>query len=152
MTKTLVALLAFGVIAVTPAQAQVPGVDPAFIGSLAKELGGATTSQAEGAAGAIFGLAKSRLPAADFAKVASAVPGMDGLLKAAPAMAAAGAGGAAAAAAAAGGMSGLGSLAGAFSKLGLKPDMVAKAIPIVTNYVTKSGGADVGKLLMGVLK
>jgi hypothetical protein len=150
MTKTLVALLAFGVIALMPAQAQVPGVDPAFIGSLAKELGGATTSQAEGAAGAIFGLAKSRLPAADFAKVATAVPGMDGLLKAAPAMAAAGAGGAAAAAA--GGMSGLGSLAGSFSKLGLKPDMVAKAIPIVTNYVTKSGGAEVGKLLMGVLK
>ncbi len=121
--------------------AQIPGVNTEFIGSLAKEMGGATTGQAEGAAGAIFGLAKSRLNPADFAKVNGAVPGMDGLLKAAPALGAA-----------SGAMGGLGSLAGSFSKLGLKPDMVAKAIPVVTNYVTKSGGAEVGKLLAGVLK
>ena len=152
MTRPLIAMLALSVITLTPAHAQVAGVDPALIGTLAKELGGATTSQAEGAAGAIFGLAKSRLPAADFAKVASAVPGMDGLLGAAPAMAAASGGAAGAAVAAAGGMSGLSSLAGAFSKLGLKPDMVAKAIPVVTNYVTKSGGAEVGKLLASVLR
>jgi hypothetical protein len=123
--------------------AQIPGVNTEFIGSLAKEMGGATTQQAEGAAGAIFGLAKSRLSPADFAKVSGAVPGMDGLLKAAPAMAAA---------TGAGAMTGLGSLAGSFSKLGLSPDMVAKAVPVVTNYVTKSGGAEVGKLLAGVLK
>ena len=45
-----------------------------------------------------------------------------------------------------------GGLAASFDKLGLKPGMVSKAIPIVTNYVTKTGGADVGKLLAGALK
>jgi hypothetical protein len=121
--------------------AQIPGVDTQFIGSLAKEMGGATVQQAEGAAGAIFGLAKSRLSPADFGKVSSAVPGMDGLLKAAPAMGALG-----------GAMGGVSSLAGSFSKLGLKPEMVAKAIPAVTSYVTKSGGAEVGNLLANALK
>ena len=130
-----------------PADAQVPGVDSQFISSLAQGLGGATTQQAEGAAGAIFGLAKSRLNPADFAKVAGAVPGMDGLLKAAPAVAAGAIGTAGGA-----GVAGLSSLAGSFGKLGLKPDMVAKAIPIVTDYVTKSGGSAVGSLLAGVLK
>jgi hypothetical protein len=47
---------------------------------------------------------------------------------------------------------GLDSLMSSFTKLGLKPDMVAKAIPIITEFVSKSGGADLGKLLAGVLK
>lgn len=128
--------------------AQLPGVDPAFIAGLAGEMGGATTQQAEGAAGAIFGLAKSRMNPADFTKVATAVPGMDALLKAAPAATAtAGALGAAGL-----GSSGLGSLASSFTSLGLKPDMVSKAIPAVMSYVTKTGGADVGGLLAGALK
>jgi hypothetical protein len=37
-----------------------------------------------GGAGALFGFAKSRLSAGDFSKVAAAVSGMSGLLKAAP--------------------------------------------------------------------
>jgi hypothetical protein len=126
--------------------------NPELVGSLAKEIGG-TPQQAEGAAGALFGVAKSKLPAGDWSKVASAVPGMDALLKAAPAMGggAAGAGGAAAAAAGAMG-GGLGGAAAAFQKLGLKPEMVAKAVPIVTQYVTKTGGAGIGSLLAGALK
>ena len=32
------------------------------------------------------------------------------------------------------------------------PDMVGKAVPVLTSFVTKSGGADVGKLLAGALK
>ena len=39
-----------------------------------------------------------------------------------------------------------------FSKLGLKPDMVAKAVPVLTSFVNKSGGAGVGSLLAGALK
>jgi len=65
---------------------------------------------------------------------------MDGLLKAAPAM---------------GGMSGLSGLAGAaaaFSKLGLKPEMVAKVVPVLTSFVTKSGGPEVGRLLASAFK
>ena len=52
----------------------------------------------------------------------------------------------------AGGASGLATAASAFTKLGLKPDMVAKAVPVLTQFVTKSGGANVGSLLAGALK
>lgn len=125
--------------------------NPELVGSLAKELG-ATPQQAEGAAGALFGAARQKMPAADWSKVSAAVPGMDGLLKAAPAMGAAGGGAAAAAAGALGGAGGLAGAASAFSKLGLKPEMVAKAVPILTQYVSKSGGSAVGALLSGALK
>ena len=47
---------------------------------------------------------------------------------------------------------GLASMASAFSKLGLKPEIVAKAIPILTQFVSKSGGANLGSLLAGALK
>ena len=117
----------------------IPGVDSGFIGSLGKAMGGATTAQSEGAAGSIFGLAKSRLSPSDFNKVWTAVPGMDGLLKAAPDVGPLPA-------------TGLDSLTTSFSKLGLSPDMVSKAIPAVTKYVGKAGGKDVGKMLGNVLK
>ena len=142
------------VVGVAAAGAQTPPVDvsktanPELVGALAKELG-STATQAEGAAGALFGLAKSKLQPAEWTKVAGAVPGIDGLLKAAPALAA---GGAASAIPGADKLGGLSSLAGAFSKLGLKPEMAMKAVPVITSFVTKSGGADIGKLLAGVLK
>ena len=47
---------------------------------------------------------------------------------------------------------GLMAAASAFSKLGLSPDLVAKAVPILTSFVGKSGGANVASLLAGVLK
>jgi len=120
-----------------------------LVSALSKELG-ASTQQAEGAAGSLFGFAKGKMKPEDWTKVAAAVPGMDGLLKAAPAMpvGTTGVPGAGAASSAAG----LSSLAGSFSKLNLKPDMIAKAVPVLTNFVTKSGGADVGQLLASALK
>src|SRR5262245_58488626 len=56
---------------------------PELVGLLSNELG-STPDQAAGAAGSLFGLAKSRLKPDDFSKVAAAVPGMASLLKAAP--------------------------------------------------------------------
>ena len=120
---------------------------PELVNSLAKEIG-ATPEQAAGAAGALFGVAKSRLKADEFSKISSAVPGMSSLLSAAPAAAT----GTAGLAKLAGSASGLASAASAFSSLGLKPDMVAKAVPVLTSFVSKSGGADVGKLLASALK
>jgi hypothetical protein len=130
------------------AAADAVKASPALIGALSKEIG-ATPEQSAGAAGALFGVAQSRLKADEFSKIAGAVPGMDSLLKAAPS-------------ASGGGIPGIsqlggsaGSLAaatGAFSKLGLKPEMVSKAIPVLTSFVTKSGGADVGSLLASALK
>ena len=120
---------------------------PELVGDLVKELA-ITPSQAQAGAGALFGVAKSKLTPADFAKVAGAVPGMDGLL--------------AAAAPAAGGKSALDALAGqaggmigalnTLSKLGIKPDAVAKFAPTLIKLVQSKGGAEIGKLLAGALK
>jgi Protein of unknown function VcgC/VcgE (DUF2780) len=88
--------------------------------------------------------------------VASAVPGIDSLMAAAPAVAgtagSAATGALAKATGAAGVLGGLATVAPAFDKLGLKPEMAAKAVPILTNYVTKTGGKEVASLLAGVLK
>jgi hypothetical protein len=120
-----------------------------------------TPEQATGGAGAIFGLAKTRLSPEDFGKVSAAVPGMDGLLKAAPkaeetpvtsAMGAIGAavpGGAGGVASTA---TGLASLAGPFKSLGLSPDMAVQMIPLMTKFVSNRGGTDVGNILAGALK
>jgi hypothetical protein len=123
---------------------------PQLIGELSKGIGG-TPEQAAGAAGALFGVAKSRLPANQFSQVAQAVPGMDLLLKAAPAASAA-VGTSGAVSQLAGSAGSLAAAAAAFSKLGLKPELVAAAVPILTGFVTKSGGASVGNLLASALK
>ena len=129
--------------------------NPELIGALTKEMG-ATVPQASGAAGALLGLAKTRLKPEEFTKVSGAIPGIDSLLAAAPAVAGtSGSGAAGALAKATGGASALGGLAAvapAFDKLGLKPEMAMKAVPVLTNYVTKSGGKDVAALLAGALK
>src|SRR2546430_16338330 len=54
-----------------------------LVGALTQQLG-VTEQQATGGAGAIFGLAKSKLSPDNFGQVASVVPGMEGLLQAAP--------------------------------------------------------------------
>src|SRR4051812_12860709 len=123
---------------------------PELVGILSKELG-STPEQAAGAAGSLFGVAKSRLKPEGFSQVAKAVPGMAALLGAAPAATGA-TGTSGALSQLAGSAGGLASAAAAFQKLGLKPEMVAKAIPVLTSFVTKSGGANVGNLLAGVLK
>jgi hypothetical protein len=137
----------------TAAATAAAQASPQLVSALSKELG-ATPEQAAGAAGSLFGIAKSRLKADEFSQVSKAVPGMDALLKAAPSTGGGGAlGGVTGALSSLGGSSsGLAGAIDAFSKLGLKPEMVAKAIPILTSFVSKSGGANVGSLLAGVLK
>jgi len=155
LSSLLVAAMALGH-GLLAAQAQdvQATANPELVGALAKELS-VTPKQAEGAAGALFGHAKTKLAPADWSKVSGAVPGMDGLLKAAPAMGSAtgvaGTSGLSAMTGAAG-LGGLAGMAGSFSKLGLKPELLMKAVPVLTNYVSKSGGADVGRILAGVLK
>lgn len=141
-----------GAPAATPAQTAAVSASPDLTAALSKELN-ATPEQAAGAAGALFGAAKAKLSPADFATVSKAVPGMAALLKAAPALGKSGGKtGANALTQMAGAAGGLASAAGAFQALGLSPDLVSKAIPVLTSFVTKSGGADVGKLLAGALK
>jgi hypothetical protein len=136
----------------TAATAAGAQASPELVGALSKELG-STPEQAAGAAGALFGVAKTRLKPAEFSQVSNAVPGMGALLKAAPATGGVGAVGTAGAMSAlSGSAAGLAGAASAFSKLGLNPAMVSKAVPVLTSFVSKSGGADVGKLLAGALK
>jgi len=155
LSLTLIAMLALPATSFAQKAADTPS--PELIQSLSKELG-STSDQSIGAAGALFGLAKSRLKPADFAKIATAVPGMGKMLAAAPALAAATGSSssavaqASAALGAAGGAGGLASMASSFSKLGLKPELVAKAVPVLVQFVSKSGGAGLGSLLGGVLK
>jgi Protein of unknown function VcgC/VcgE (DUF2780) len=141
------ALVVPAAVAQTPAVAQEKTPSPELVGMLTKDLN-VTPKQATGGAGALFGLAKSRLKPDQFSQVAEVVPGMDGLLKAAPAL---------------GGLSGLGSsvpgaagglapAAAAFQKLGLSPDMVGKFVPLLTQFVGSKGGTGVASLLAGALK
>lgn len=124
--------------------------NPGLVGSLTSELG-VTTKQATGGAGAIFGLVKSKLNPAEFSKVAAAVPGMDGFLKAAPASG--GASGLGSLASSVGGGAGsLSSLAGSFQSLGLSPSMVGKFVPVMQNYIGAKGGSSTASLFAGALK
>ncbi len=133
-----------------PAAAQAKSPSPELVGMLTKELK-VTPEQATGGAGALFGLAKSRLQPEEFSQVSDAVPGMDGFLKAAPKQSAGSPLGSLGSSLP-GGTGGLASVAGSFKTLGLSPDMVSKFVPILTQFVQSKGGANVGSLLAGALK
>lgn len=122
---------------------------PELVGQLVKELA-ITPNQAQGAAGTLFGVAKGRLSTADFAKVAGAVPNMEGLLAAAPAPASKT--GIEALASQAGGVGSMVAAASTLSKLGLKPETIAKVAPTLVKIVQSKGGAEVAGLLAGALK
>lgn len=123
---------------------------PELVGQLVSELG-ITPTQADGAAGTLFGVAKTKLSAADFGKVAATVPNMDGLLKVA-AKASSPDSLAGKATAALGGVGTAAAAAGTLSKLGLKPETIVKLTPALVKVVQSKGGAEVGSLLAGALK
>jgi hypothetical protein len=117
---------------------------------------GVTKPQAEGGAGAIFGLAKSRMAAKEFQQLEQAVPGLDTLIAAAPKSDAPGGslGGVSSVLGGASGtsMAGLASLAGSFSQLGMNADMISKFVPPILDYVQKTGGEKVMGLLKNALQ
>jgi len=129
-----------------------------LIGLLTQGLG-VKEEQAKGGAGLIFQLAKQQLGDGDFSKVANAVPGLDGLLGAAPQESSGvlGAIGGLAGALGGGGgslgkLAGLASLAGGFGQLGLKPDMIGQFVPIILSFVKNQGGDEITGILEGILK
>jgi hypothetical protein len=125
-----------------------------LVSLLTKNLG-VTQDQATGGAGAIFDMAKQKLSAEDFGKIASVVPGMDSLLKAAPQV-----GGVSKAIGSSskligGGADKIGGLAGltdSFSNLGLESDMIGKFVDTILSYVNSKGGSSVADILAGALK
>jgi hypothetical protein len=100
-------------------------------------------------------LAKSRLSAPEFSKIAAVVPGMNGLLKAAPAARPQSAG-----LSSISGLSnglpgeagGLVSAGTSFQKLGLSPDMAGRFVPLLSQFVQSRGGANAASLFSKGLK
>jgi hypothetical protein len=121
---------------------------PELVGQLVSDLA-ITPKQAEGAAGTLFGVAKGKLKPADFAKVAAAVPNMEGLLAAAPAMTS---GASVDPLGGAGGLGGMAAAAGTLSKLGLKPETISRLAPALVKAVQTKGGPEVAQLLQSALK
>ena len=159
MRKFISVCCAFVLLAVVTGQAQAP--NPAakaaknpsseLITQLTQQLS-VTPKQAAGGAGTLFGLAKSNLSANDFGKIAAVVPGMNGLLKAAPATSSPSEGVPGLPTALHGKAGGLLSAASSFQKLGMSPDMVGKFVPQLTQFVGSKGGPGVASLLSGALK
>ena len=164
----------------TAALSAAARASPDFVKGLAKELG-STPEQAAGAAGVLFTITKALLTPEDFARVEKAVPGMNALLAAVPADAV-GASGATyapsgssftptagfassspAAITTPGSSSApagtpitaqnwIGSAVAGFMKMGIKPEMIAKAVPYLSGYLKKHGTAALGGLIGGLLK
>jgi hypothetical protein len=110
-----------------------------------------TPTQARGGAGTLFALAKSHLSAEEFSKIASAVPGMSGFLKAAPPLSQ-NSEFSALDSALPGNMGRTVEAAEAFHKLGLSPEMEAKFVPIMSKFVETKGGSGTAALLEKGLK
>jgi len=121
-------------------------VNAAQAGSLAELLmqrTGVTQAQAQGGAGALFQIAKSKMQADAFGQLEQAVPGMQGMLGAVPALSQQSGGLAeqlSSIAGASGGTAGnLVTLVSAFQQQGMSPAMVQQFIPVVIDYVKARG-------------
>jgi hypothetical protein len=131
--------------------AQVPKTSSSeLVGQLTKGLS-ITRTQARGGAGALFALAKTRLSGEEFTKVSAAVPGMNGLLKTAPALTD-NSELSSLENSLPGGMGRMAEAAEAFHKLGLSPEMAGKFVPVMTKFVESKGGASTASLLEKALK
>ncbi len=113
--------------------------DP-LLGMLTSQLG-VTDNQAKGGVGSLLTLAKEKLPAADFTKVANVVPGASKYMDLAKTLGAV-----------AGPLKNVAGLNGALGKLGMSTDAIAKFVPLVTNFMGKAGGSTVSNLMAAVLK
>ena len=125
-----------------------------LVEQLVKNLG-VSEEAAEGGSGLIFKMAKEKLGAGDFGKVANALPGVTDLMKSAPESGGV-LGGIGKLASDLGGGAGqlgnLASLAGGFSKLGLDSGMIGKFIPIILAFAQSKDGDVVKSLLQKALK
>lgn len=116
------------------------GLKDPLLGLLTSQLG-VNEDQAKGGIGSILSLAKEKLSAGDYAKVANAVPGASKYLQSAKTLGAV-----------SGPLKNLAGLQGALGKLGMSSDVSAKFIPTVTDFVGKAGGGEAQTLLQSVLK
>jgi len=116
---------------------------------------GVNEQQAEGGAGLLLGLVKKQLASGDFAQVAEAVPGVEGLIDAAPSSGGGLGGMLGGVLSSFGGGSKLGnlaSLASGFSKLDLDAGMIGKFVPILLTFLQSKGGDGLSSMVSKVLQ
>jgi len=99
--------------------------------------------QAMGGAGALFDMAQENLSKEDFEAVGKAVPEMDKMLDAAPAVG----GKSSMLSTTATALTGMPKVQAAFKKLGISEDKVALFTPVIVNYVEKNGSKLLGSKL-----
>ena len=102
---------------------------------------GVTSDQATAGFGAIMSLAQGKLDAAEFAKIAGALPGLDGIMKKAADLGIVSQS-----------ITTMGGIEEAFTKLGMNKEMIEKFIPIIVKFVSAAAGPEVGNLLSNILK
>ncbi len=112
---------------------------------------GVTTEQAAGGAGALFDLAKRRLPGEEFSRIAAVVPEIDNLIEGAPLWNEKTASAAASMLGGEGALADLATLAVSFAELGLSSEMIGRFTPILLDYLQKMGGSDVMELMKTVV-
>ena len=129
-------------------------VQDSLTDTLVKKLG-ISSEQAQGGAGALFQLAKSKLDAGQFAELSKAVPEMDSLLSAAPKQSGALSGLAGGASSVLGEANNpygnIAGLASTFKVLNLSPDGVDEFVPVVVDYVRAKSGALTADMLQSAL-
>lgn len=115
---------------------------------------GVIEPQAEGGAGAIFDYVKQKVSAGDFAKVTSALPGVDSLLEFAPKtsdLSRQGGGYSPALGGKSDMAGGMAALAESFAKLGLDAGMVDKYVKTILDFTQSEAGKAVTSIIKGAL-
>ena len=113
-----------------------------LVSSLTGGIPGLSAEQAIGGAGALLGLAKEKIPADQWGKIASAVPGSSDLVT--QGLKLAGLSG--------GSLGSLANMAGGLGKLGVTPDTVSKMVPAMGSFIGKSGGSDLANTFLNAVK
>lgn len=102
---------------------------------------GLNSTQAVAGAGALLGLAEEKLAAADWKKIADAIPGTPELISTAKSLCDI-----------SGKIGSLGMMANSFSKLGMSSDQVEKLSPAVADYIGKAAGPEAATAFVGAVK
>jgi hypothetical protein len=132
----------------TPQQGQQPvnasqAIQSGSLTELLMQRTGVTQAQAQGGAGALFQIAKNKMKPDAFTQLEQAVPGMQGMLGAVPALSQPSgglAGRLSSIAGASGGTAGnLIAAVSAFQQQGMSPAMVQQFIPVVIDYIKTHG-------------
>ena len=113
-----------------------------LIGSLTRGIPGMSQAMAILGSGAMFGLAKAKMPSDQFSQVANAVPGSQALVDEAIK----------AGLPAADQLTGLSSLTPFLSKAGISPEMVSQLVPMLGKAVGGAGGQQLADAFVAALR